>query len=210
MGRRDDLKLNWPAGDRVLADDLNNNFEYLADPFGGDGSDGALDTSSGAVNIDLNNVDYVVKQYTSINVATNNLTFTNQNANGTIIVLKSQGDVVLSSKIDAKGMGASAGNNGYGVITIADGGGTGNTPGFRTDGVSGTARSTANLFALNIAGKIIKVCAGAGGGTGGQGSNNNGSAGGAGGVGGNYNTYIRNFRIYYDEVLKAEIEVITD
>ena len=56
--------------------------------FGGDGSDGALDTSSSAINIDLGNANVVTKNYTSVNIATNNLTFTNPSTNGTIVILK--------------------------------------------------------------------------------------------------------------------------
>ena len=72
--------------------------------FGWDGSDWALNTSWGTVDINLWWAEYVLKNYTSINIATNNLTFSNPWSNGTIIVLKSQGDVIISATIDASWM----------------------------------------------------------------------------------------------------------
>lgn len=82
--------------------------------FGGDGSDGTLSLTSGATNIDLAGASFVVKNYTSISITgTGSLTFTNAHANGTIIILKSQGDVTLTSSatpmINAAGLGASGG-----------------------------------------------------------------------------------------------------
>jgi hypothetical protein len=76
--------------------------------FGGTGADGAL---SGTTSIDLGAAQVVVKNYTSISLTgTQALTFTNPHANGTIIILKSQGNVTITSSaaaaIDASGMGA--------------------------------------------------------------------------------------------------------
>lgn len=90
--------------------------------FGGDGSDGALDTSSGVVNIDCANAKLVTKYYSSINVVTNNLTFTNPNTNGTIVVLKSTGNVTISATIDLTGMGAAGGAGGTGNTGGSSGG----------------------------------------------------------------------------------------
>jgi len=82
--------------------------------FGGDGSDGALSISSGTTTIDCTNQAVVVKNYTSISITgTGKLAFSNPNTNGTIIILKSQGAVTLtsssSSVIDLSNMGASGG-----------------------------------------------------------------------------------------------------
>lgn len=174
------LKYNWAAGDKVLASDINDNFEKIATLFGGDGSDGSLDTSGGTVDIDLGNAAYVVKNYTDINVVTNNLTFSNPHANGTIVVLKSQGDVTISATIDASGIGAAAGNEGIGVITVPPAGGdaAGTGPG------SAGAGSTGVKFLQNLAGKMIKVTPGAGGGDGSEGANSGGGEAGSGGRGG--------------------------
>ena len=82
------------------------NFPFSAWDFGGDGTDGALNTTSGTVNIDLANAKFVIKNYTSITVVSNNLTFSNPASSGTVIVLKSQGAVTVSATINAANMGA--------------------------------------------------------------------------------------------------------
>ena len=67
--------------------------------YGGDGSDGALTLTSGTTNIDCQNLPFLIKNYTSITItgSSANLTFTNPGTNGTLIVLKSQGDVIITS-----------------------------------------------------------------------------------------------------------------
>lgn len=82
--------------------------------FGGTGADGALTITSGATNIDCANAAVVIKNYTSISITgTGSLTFSNPNTNGTIVILKSQGVVTLTSStapmIDMSGMGAVGG-----------------------------------------------------------------------------------------------------
>lgn len=166
--------------------------------FGGDGVDGVLNVTSGTTTIDLGNAAYVVKNYTSINISAGaTLAFSNPHTNGTIIALKSQGNVTIAGTINASGMGAaggagggagangSVGSAGYGVVTIANNG-LGGQQGSGTTGGLGAAANTANLFSLNIAGKLIRVTPGGGGGGGGHGSGNatgNGGAGGRGGAG---------------------------
>lgn len=102
----------WSAGDEITADRLN-----LGKSFGGDGSDGALSISSGTTTLDLGGAAVVVKNYTSISITGDGkLAFSNPGDNGTIIILKSQGDVVITSStvpcIDAAGMGAAGGSGG--------------------------------------------------------------------------------------------------
>lgn len=88
--------------------------------FGGDGSDGALSISSGTTTLSIASGQILVKNYTSISITgTGKLAFSNPHANGSIVVLKSQGNVTLTSSqtpmIDASAIGASsAGANGYG------------------------------------------------------------------------------------------------
>jgi len=78
-----------PAGDLVATSfTLDGVVLTTKGSFGGDGSDGALDTSGGTVNIDLGSASVVTKNYTTINVATNNLTFSNPATKGTIVNLK--------------------------------------------------------------------------------------------------------------------------
>lgn len=79
--------------------------------FGGTGADGALSISSGTTTIDLGGAAYVEKNYTSISITgTGQLAFSNPHPNGTTIVIKSQGNVTLTSStvpcINAAGMGA--------------------------------------------------------------------------------------------------------
>lgn len=176
--------------------------------FGGDGSDGALDTSGGTVDIDLGASSLVVKNYTSINVATNNLTFSNPASGGSIVVLRSQGNVTISATIDASGIGASGGAGGAeltdGTAGTASGfimddtdhfGGAGEgtdgiTPSNPTSGgAAGPVADNTQLYPTSanklnsMRGYTLAVGPGGGGGGGGQASGNN-PAGGAGGNGG--------------------------
>ena len=120
----------WSAGDKVNASDLNENFKIANDFPSGDGSDGALNISSGATNIDLGGAKVVIKQYTTIDITgTGYLTFSNPHASGTIIIFYATGAVNLTSTatalINLTGLGATAGT-----------GGAAGTPG--NDGTDGT------------------------------------------------------------------------
>lgn len=171
--------------------------------FGGDGSDGPLDTRGGTVDIDLGGADIVVKNYTYLYVATNNLTFSNPGTNGTLILLLVRNDVTISATIDASGMGASGGAGGAGSGSgdgnpgtagssalnsigskVGGGGGGGAGLAAPSHGAGGTA-STGALFLESTQPKTIRLTCGSGGGGGGSGRGNsgNGGAGGAGGPG---------------------------
>jgi hypothetical protein len=87
--------------------------------FGGTGADGALAITTGTTTIDLGSAAYVEKNYTSISITGDGkLTFSNPHANGTIIILKSQGNVTVTSStvpaIEASGMGGAGGATGNG------------------------------------------------------------------------------------------------
>lgn len=173
--------------------------------FGGTGADGALDTSGGTVNIDCGASNLVIKNYTTINVATNNLTFSNPASTGTTVILRSQGNVTITATIDASGMGA-AGGTSLGAGTTAAGilddlnhrGATGENVGV---GAAAGGVIYSNLFLYtNARNRLLRggvfIAPGSGGGSG---SSDNGgfdarggggggsyfSAGGAGGAGGN-------------------------
>ena len=160
--------------------------------FGGTGADGVLALTSGATNIDLGSAAIVTKNYTSISITgTGSLTFTNPNTNGTIVILKSQGNVTLTSSaapmIDASGLGAvgSAGGTDtagsaarYYSGTIAPGGGANGT----TGGTGGTGTGY-DYRPHGLASHFIRVAPGGGGSGGNGGSNNDGGAGGRGGGG---------------------------
>lgn len=82
--------------------------------FGGTGSDGALTVSSGTTSINLGGAAVVVKNYTSISITgTGVVNFTNPAAGGTLVILKSQGNVTLTSSatpmLDASGIGSAGG-----------------------------------------------------------------------------------------------------
>lgn len=86
--------------------------------FGGDGSDGALNVSSGTTNIDLGGVQVFIKNYSSISITgTGAVTFSNAHANGTIIIFKCKGDFTVTSSatwaIDALGLGAAFGRKDF-------------------------------------------------------------------------------------------------
>jgi hypothetical protein len=164
--------------------------------FGGTGADGALTTASGTTTISASSAAYLVKNYTSISITgTAYVQFTTPHANGTIIQVKCQGNVVLTSSatpmLDASGMGASgptnattssgsAGNqpnsNFFNATTMAGGGGSN----AETAGTAGVLQ-TALIINTVILGKFLPLMCGAGGGAGGG----SGGSGGHGGTGGN-------------------------
>ncbi len=173
--------------------------------FGGNGSDGALTISSGTTTISLGSASTVVKNYTSISITgTGALAFSNPASTGTIIILKSQGGITLTSStipnIDASGMGAAGGTggapandgvNGTEGLSIFDasvhGGGKGiyDPPGASTAGVVYTNTALYTVIAYTLTRKSIFLACGSGGG-GGAGTQNVGTpaTGAAGGRGG--------------------------
>lgn len=116
--------------------------------FGGSGADGALAITSGTTTLDCANAATFVKNYSSISItSTGKLAFSNPHANGTLIILKSTGNVTLTSStapmIDASGMGAAGGLglNAEGTFTTGGGSGT-NAGNAGTDGKSVSAYKT--------------------------------------------------------------------
>lgn len=156
----------------------------ISSHFGGTGSDGPLALTSGTTTIDLANAAVVTKNYTSISITGSGaLAFTNPNANGSIIVLKSQGNVTLTSSATpmiaayylggTAGAGASASANNGTDGTAGQGftsGSVGGRMGQLTSGtaaIAGTLASTSpTLLVQSINGKSIPVFSGAGGGGG--------------------------------------------
>jgi hypothetical protein len=176
---------------------------FFYNPFGGTGADGALAITSGTTTIDCGNAAIVVKNYSSISItSTGKLAFSNPHANGTIIFLKSTGNVTLTSStspcIDASSMGAAGGAGG----SAAPGdGGVGTTANFILDasshhgaaGVNGTGGGaggaqysypefyTASANLLFRGALFFTPGSGGGGGRGGNGGSATGGAGGRGG-----------------------------
>jgi hypothetical protein len=171
--------------------------------FGGDGSDGALVITSGTTTVDCLYDNVCTKNYTSISITgTGALAFSNPAINGTTIILRSQGDVTLTSSstpnIDAMGMGASGGIGSLNTTGTETVGGNGTTAlGIFDDTTHGGLGVTGGLIYTNlynysrssttIARKSINIApgSGGGGGSGGQYSTgSNGTYGGNGGKGG--------------------------
>lgn len=200
----DDTSATSPAASKIprLTSGSKIPSAFLA--FGGSGADGALAISSGTTTLDLGNADVFVKNYTSISITgTGKLAFSNPGTNGTIINLKSQGDVTLTSStvplIDASALGsaggtagavtATGGSNGVGnsfVIGInsASGGTAGVSSGGTGGPVSSASAAAASNVLLNIYGKRVPVSVGSGGSGGGGGTGDPAYTGGAGGRGG--------------------------
>lgn len=163
-----------------------------ATKFGGSGADGALSITSGTTTIDASNANMVVKNYSSINIASSGaLTISNKATDGTILVLKSVGDCTIDGVIDMSSMGANKEVNGFGILdeTADHQGGhgvqTGAAP--RAAGTPGVILGLKGFYvtpdATRLWRKFILVAAGSGGGDGGNGANTSG--GSDGGVGGN-------------------------
>ena len=168
--------------------------------FEGDGSDGALSTSSGTTNIDASGANIVTKQYTSISITgAAILALTNKATDGTILILKSRGDVTISGTIDLDGDGADGGAGGAsdGVLGFSivgtgdnygDSGGNGVAGGAGGVGGTGSARYDARgLYAptCKLYNSTVIVGCGSGGGGGGDGTTAGGTSdGGTGGAGG--------------------------
>lgn len=153
--------------------------------FGGDGSDGALTITSGTTTIDLANAKVLTKNYTSISITgTGALAFSNPHASGSIIILKSQGAVTLTSSanpnISAVGMGAAGGtpsNTGTTAVPLTDTAAHGGLRGGLNTG--GTIYANAGLYTINAGryrafGLFLACGSGGGGGD----SIGTGSAGG--------------------------------
>lgn len=172
--------------------------------FGGDGSDGALSITSGTTTIDLSNASSLIKNYTSISITgTGALAFSNPHASGSIIILKSQGNVTITSStapcIDLRGMGASGGAGGaFGasgttgttgalIVTDSNLGGVGGSISGTSPGAGGGRWSNITIYTastLELNRKAIFVACGSGGGGGGGGSSAGAGTGGDGARGG--------------------------
>ncbi len=143
---------------------------FLKAGFGGTGVDGALTISSGTTNIDLGGSQVFVKNYTSISITgTGALTFSNPHANGTIIILKSQGNVILTSSatrlIDLRLLGATGGNAFSGSGKGGRGGGCMYIECAGSWNFTGTVDASGENFVANTGTDALGNNGGGGGGT---------------------------------------------
>ncbi len=142
--------------------------------FGGTGADGALSVTSGTTTIDCANAQYVIKNYTSISItSTGVLGFSNPHANGTIVILKSQGAVTITSStvpcVDTRSMGAAANTDGTGMFLrgVAS-----------SVSAGGLQWSPVHTIAQMVTNKAIYAACGSGGGNARSGNSPGGRGGG--------------------------------
>lgn len=147
----------WAFGGSEMArSNIYNNQPNIV--FGGDGSDGELNIASGTTTIDLAGAALTIKNYSNILITgTGILAFTNANANGSTVILRSQRGITITSTatrvIDLRSFGATAGTGGAGggtgntgqggdggnsAIGLGNRGGGGNGVGSSTGGTAGT------------------------------------------------------------------------
>lgn len=149
--------------------------------FGGDGSDGALSITSGTTTLDINSAQTLIKNYTSLSVSNGaTLSFSNPNTNGSIIQLKSQGNITNAGTITAASMGAVHQADGYGSIKDTNKGNDGQGGGGGSK-AGGAAAAVSRINTVVLV-RLLSITPGAGGGDGGDG--NVGSTKGAGARGG--------------------------
>lgn len=200
----DNNQIIAPAFDNNSTSNINDsgtNTHIFPSPtgFGGSGADGALDLTSGTTTLDLGGAVVFTKNYTSISITgTGKLAFSNPHANGTIIILKSQGNVVLTSAtvpcIDASGMGAAGGafqtngNNPNELLFNVSTNPKGLLSNTGTGGVAGAVYETTQFYTTTetrLTRRALYLVPGAGGGGGarsGGGSGPEGSGGNGGGA----------------------------
>lgn len=158
--------------------------------FGGTGADGALSISSGTTTLDIAGARIFVKNYTSIAITgTAKLAFSNPHAEGTIIVLRSQGNVTITSSgtpaIDLRNLGGTggtsvsrssvgstngnAGNPGTGTaVTVSAGtAGAASDSGSVGDGAASSVALALKTTITQLAFRYPWIAPGAGGGSGG-------------------------------------------
>ena len=154
--------------------------------FGGTGVDGALSITSGTTTIDLGGAEIVYLNYTSVSITgTGKLAFTNKAAAGTLVYIKCQGNVTLTSSatpnIDLDGIGASggavgnAGTEGFSSLGFI---GSGAFPGYGAGGVAAAGGVSPRQSRLAPRQIIFGTGGGSGATTDGGANNGAGSAGG--------------------------------
>ena len=157
----------------------------------GSGTDGALALTSGTTTINVGGQRVFQLNYTSVSItSTGSLEFSNPNANGTVVIIKSQGACTLTSSgvaIYLKGLGAAGG-----AIGTAGRGATATNIGNRGNGPGG------GLAGLSFGGATGHGGGGGGGGSGTVGTSGDSVASGLafGGFGGNATTGLASTTLY--------------
>ncbi len=181
----------WSAGDKVLASDLNASliFAALGGKFGDD-SDGAVDLSSGALN--LNTTGKNVYHYTDFSLTGTAQLTIGSNLQGVPVFILVDGNLTITSSaspaVDANYMGGNAGAG----ATSSNPGGTGTESPSLTEYQASTGAGAGGSYTGGSTGATY-LGGGGGGGAGVGNSGSNGAAGSgpniaAGGQGGRYNS----------------------
>lgn len=151
--------------------------------FGGDGSDGALSVTSGTTTISASSSKVVTKNYTSITISSGaTLAFSTPHTNGTLVILRCQGNVTIAGTVDLREMGAAKGTTAWGILDSSNHHGT--------SAAAGAQYSNTFLYLYNDSNhfyrKFIVLTPGSGGadGSGGTTDNKPGGAGSLFGAGG--------------------------
>ncbi len=182
-----------------ISDDADNqrinlnlgNFR-IEDRFG-DGSDGDLIISTGTINLDFQNQNFLIKKYRNLSITGNaTLSFVNPHNNGSVAIIYVADTATITSSavaIDLSGVGARGGigasNNGFDTFQIGWNGfyrataGTGGTI-YGSTGGTGIESFVNN----NLGFRFFKTCVLSVGSGGGAGAANSGATPGNGGRGG--------------------------
>jgi hypothetical protein len=179
------------SGEQVVSGTSTISGKMIYTGFGGTASDGALNITTGTTTIDADSNNVVIKNYSSINISSGaGLEISNKATNGTILILKSQGDCTIAGQIWLVGDGANGKTNGYGLLDNDNHyGGDGNVgeDGAEAVGTAGPILTNKYFYVTPDANilyrKMMTVMVGNGGGAGGKGENAS-NAGGIGGAGG--------------------------
>jgi len=101
-------KKTWAVAERLDASDLNTQFT-----FGGDGSDGAFAEAAGTTTYDFSGAKVLIKQYSSFALTgTADIAVSNPHAEGSVLIILSQGNVTITSSASPAINLASAGGSG--------------------------------------------------------------------------------------------------
>jgi hypothetical protein len=118
--------------------------KYYADSkaakFGGDGSDGALNVTSGTTTLDFASAAILEKNYTSFNISAGaTLAFSNPYTYGSVFIGRSQTTGTVAGTLDLSAMGAAGGAAATGATDPGSGGRLGNSGAVGSDALQPTS-----------------------------------------------------------------------
>ena len=130
--------------------------------FGGDGSDGALNVTSGTTTLDFTSLPVLEKNYTSFNISAGaTLAFSNPYTYGSVFIGRSQTTGTVAGTLDLSAMGAANGAASTGATNPGSGGLLGNSGNNGTDAMQPTTTTLAGN--LGTGGGGVSAVVGTGG-----------------------------------------------